>query len=111
VFLLILWTLFVWIFARKNYQAALGVLEARKKSYQQQIDALKDAHNKEILQRDNLIEEYQDTVAKLEVEFAKREEELNESHKKIVRDIVVKSKKDPSKIDDHIEKVFGFRRV
>ena len=109
--LLVVWSILIWVLARKDFNAAKEVMEARVKSYEDQISAIKDAHNKEIIKRDNLISEYNETISKIEKEFAKREKVLEKDHERVVREMIVKSKSDPEVIKEMIEKEFGFKNV
>ena len=109
--LLVVWAILIWVLARKDFNAAKEVMEARVKSYEDQISAIKDAHNKEIIKRDNLISEYNETISKIEKEFAKREKVLEKDHERVVREMIVKSKSDPEVIKEMIEKEFGFKNV
>jgi len=109
--LLIAWSIFIWIMARKDFNAALKVIETRKESYEKQIAAIKDAHNKEIIKRNNLVKEYNDTISRIKKEFEKKEKVLEEKHKRTVREVVVRSRKNPEEVRKEIEKVFGFKYV
>jgi hypothetical protein len=108
---LVAWSVAIWIFARRDYNTALKVIDAKKKSYEEQIKSLRDSHNREMLKRDRLLEEFNLAISKVEVEFEKREKVLEEKHVRVVREVVVKSKKDPSLIRERIEKEFGFTYV
>ena len=48
---LALYTIIMWFVFRRNADAALEVLEAKKKSYDDQIRALKSSHHDEILKK------------------------------------------------------------
>jgi len=109
--LLVVWSILVWVLARKDFNAAKEVMEARSKSYEDQISAIKDAHNKEIIKRDDLISEYNETISKIEKEFAKREKTLKKDHERVVREMIVKSKSNPEVIKEMIEKEFGFENI
>ena len=54
---LVVWSIVIWALSRKNAEAALDVLEAKKESYDKQIISLKENHNKELTKRDLLIKE------------------------------------------------------
>ena len=109
--LLIVWSIFIWVMARKDFNAALKVIEIRKESYEKQIAAIKDAHNKEIIERNNLIKEYDNAISRIKKEFEKKERVLEEKHKRTVREVVARSKKNPEEVRKEIEKVFGFKYV
>jgi uncharacterized membrane protein len=97
--------------ARKDFNAVLGVLEAKKKSYEERMTAVKDAHNQEILERENLLKEYNEILSRVEKDFEEKEEKLEEHHKAKIRDVVVKSRKNPDEIKKEIERIFGFKHL
>ncbi len=53
--LVFVWTIMVWVFSRRNGEAALEVLLTSKKSYEAQIDVLKKSHVEEIEKRDKAL--------------------------------------------------------
>ena len=108
---LAMWSVAVWMLTRRNSQAAIDVLNAKKESYDKQISVLKQKHNEEILKRDKLIEKYNQTLDKIRVEYAKKNKELDTKEKERVKEIVAKSKGDPVVIRKDIEKAFGFTYV
>jgi seryl-tRNA synthetase len=73
---LILWSIVIWAISRKNAQAAMDVLEARKESYQKQIVTLKENHNKELSERDKNLKEYLNTVEEIEKKYSDKIEKL-----------------------------------
>jgi hypothetical protein len=108
---LIAWSVVVWVFARRDYNAALKVIEARKESYEGRISIIKDSHNREILKRDKLLKEFNATLTQLEREFEKKEKVLEEKHVRTVREVVVSSKNNPEEVRKRIESEFGFTYV
>ena len=108
---LIAWSILVWVLARRDFNAAKQVMETRVKSYEDQMLAVKDAHNKEIIKRDGLISEYNETISKIKKEFGKREKVLEKDHERTVREMIVKSKNNPEEIKRLIEREFGFKNV
>ena len=108
---LITWSVIVWVFARRNTQAIVDVMEAKKESYNKQIEVLRWSHNEEILKRDGLIKRYEEELSKLRSHFEREEEELTEKHKSDLKKVVVETRKTPEKIKERIEKEFGFKYV
>jgi len=105
---LFVWTVFVYIFTRRNTDAVVEVLNAKKKSYEKQIKELKNRHKNEIIERDNLIKQYHKTVDAIEKKYKEQERILSSREKKRIKEIVKKSKGEPSVIKTEIEKSFGF---
>jgi len=108
---LVLWTIIVWIFSRKNAEVALEVLDAKKQSYEKQIAFLKQAHKKELSEKDKLVIRYHDTIERLENEFSQKKKELTEKEKKLVKEIIEESKDNPDEVEKKIESLFGFTHV
>ena len=102
------WSIGIFIFARKNNQAAVETLETRKKSYESQIQALEEARNTEIKKREELTLKYKETLAKIEKKYALKEEELSKKEKKKVKEIIKKAESNPDEINDKLENLFGF---
>ena len=105
---LVLWTIIVWIFSRKNAEVALEVLDAKKQSYEKQVAFLKQAHKKELSEKDELVIQYHDTIEKLEKEFSQKEEKITEEQKQLVKKIVEESKNNPDEVKRKVEDLFGF---
>ena len=105
---LVAWTLLVWVLTRRNTQSIVDVLEARKKSYEEQLRLLETTHRDELLKRDGLLDQYRATLKKTEQEFKKREMDLSEKEKEIVKKIVIESKGDPDAVKKEIEAMFSF---
>jgi len=106
--LLLVWSMLVYFFARRNSDAIVEVLNAKKDSYEKQINELKKRHNSEIIERDKLIANYHETVAMIEKKHLEKEKQLSTKEKKRVKEIVKKSKGEPDVIRTEIEKSFGF---
>ena len=108
---LAMWSVAVWMLTRRNSQAVIDVLNAKKESYDKQISILKQKHNEEILKRDQLIEKYHETIDIIKKEYKKKNIELDKKEKEKVKEIVAKAKGDPVVIRKGIEKAFGFTYV
>jgi len=102
------YTIGIWILARGNVDAVKDVLEARKKAHVAEVNSLKERHKEELELRDESIKEYQEAVRRVEEEFYKRGEVLEETHKKRIKEIV---SSDPSLTQKKIEEEFGFTYV
>ena len=102
------WTLVVFVFARRNTEAYVDVLSAKKESYEKQIKELKNQHKNEIIERDRLIQEYYNTIEVIEKKYKEKEKVLTEKEKKKIKEIVTKSKGEPHVIRKQIEESFDF---
>ena len=105
---IVAWSMMVYFMSRRNSDAIIDVLNAKKDSYEKQLNELKKRHNDEIIERDKLIKRYHEAVSLIEKKYAEKEKELTLKEKKRVKQIVSESKGDPDVIKDEIEKSFGF---
>ena len=105
---LIVWTIAVWLFSRKNADGALEALKASKESHEKQISSLKEEHRIEIAKREQLELNYKQTIATIEEKYKKKEQELSRKEKRKVKEIVQKAKDNPDEINKKIEDLFGF---
>jgi len=106
--LLIIWSIVVYVLSKRNTDALVEVMEARKESYEKQINELKTRHNNEIIERDRLIKQYHETVSAIEKKYEEQKKKLKVKEKKKIKEIIKKSKGEPDVIKAEIEKSFGF---
>jgi len=107
--ILLVWTVVVWVFSRRNGEAALEVLATTKESYAAQIEVLKESHASEIEKRDRALKQYEDVVKTLEFEYAKHDEELSRDKKKKIKEYVKEFDEDPDGLAARLEEKFGIR--
>ena len=103
---LLVWSIGIYILTRRNTDALLEVMEAKKESYRKQVEVLRSTHNDEILKRDMLTEEYDSTLKKFKEVYDSEDAKLSEKHKNEIKEVIIKSKGDPSEIKRRIEKEF-----
>ena len=107
---IIVYTLLLWILLRKK-EAAYKVLEVRNKSYKEQIDAINEAYDIEIQERNKIIEKYNDLIDKLEKQYAEDRKELNDKKKKEVKKIVEEYHDKPDELAKIMADKYGFEYV
>ena len=108
---IIAWSMLVYFVSRRDSEAIIEVLNARKDSYEKQLNDLKKRHNDEIIERDKLIKRYHEALSLVEKKYAEKEKKLRLREKKRVKQIVSESKGNPDVIKKEIEKSFGFAFV
>ena len=108
---IVTWTIVVWVVSRGNVRAVTEVLEAKKRSYEKQIEALKSAHKSEIKKREELNLKYKETLVTIEKDFDLKEKQLSILKKKKIKQIIKDSKDNSDEINKKIENLFGFHRV
>ena len=105
---LVVWSIIIWALSRKNAEAALDVLAAKKESYDKQIIFLKENHNKELTKRDLLIKQYHETIKDLEEKYAQKNAILTKKNKEKVKQVVEEMEGDPDAVQKKIEELFNF---
>ena len=108
---IIVYTIVIGVLFRRNSEALKEALDAKKKSYEEQVAVLRRTHNQEILKRDGLIEEYEKIVEKLNKDFEQKNRALKEEEKEEIKEILIKSKKNPEIVKEKIRDLFGFNYV
>jgi hypothetical protein len=83
--LIVVWSIVIWALSRKNAQAAMDVLEARKESYEKQIVQLKENHKRELSERDHNIKEYHRTLEEIEKKYSDKNVKITKANKKRVK--------------------------
>ena len=106
---LVVWTLVVYIFTRRNTDALSDVLKIKEESHKKEVEALKKSHKDEILKLKGLQSKYIDTIKSLEKSFQEQQKELSKKQVEDVKEIVIKSKGNPEEIKRKIENEFGIK--
>ena len=106
--LIVVWSIVIWALSRKNAQAGMDVLEARKESYEKRIVQLKENHKRELSERDQNIKEYHKTLEEIEKKYSDKNVKITKANKKRVKEIVQDSKGNPDVVKQKIEELFDF---
>jgi hypothetical protein len=106
---LLVWTLVIYLFARRNTDALLEVLEIKKQSHKEEVEALNKSHKDEILKLKGIQAEYLKTIEQLESKFEEQQRKLSEKQVEHVKEVVIKSKGNPEEIKRKIENEFGIK--
>ena len=108
---LVVWSIIIWALSRKNAEAALDVLEAKKESYDKQIITLKENHKKELTKRDLLVKQYHETIERLEKKYAEKNVILTKKNKQRVKQVVEEMEGDSDAVQKKIEELFNFSDI
>lgn len=106
---LVVWSIVVYLFTRRNTDALIDVIEAKETSHKKEVEALKRSHKDEILKLKGLQAEYVKTIKELEASFEQQKKELSKKQVEDVKKIVIKSKGNPEEIKRKIENEFGIK--
>jgi len=107
--LVILWSIIVFIFSRRNSAALKQVIELNKNAHKEEIETINRLHREEIIKLKKLQSQYKSTIIKLEKEFKDQNKELSKKHIEDVKKIVIQSKGNPEEIIKKIENDFGIK--
>ena len=106
---LVIWSILIYALTRRNSDAIIEVLNAKKESYEEQISELKKIHTSELLQRDGLLEDYKNSLRQVQEKFEESMREIEEKEKQAIREIVINSKGNPDAVKKQIEDLFNIR--
>ena len=106
---LALWTLVVFLIARKNVRAYKKVLDTTIENYKKEIEVLEDTHKKEIQRRDEAIKKYNDDLIKLEEKYAGDKHQLDVKKRSLYLELVKMYDTDPESINKILQEEFGFK--
>ena len=106
---LALWTLVVFLIARKNVRAYKKVLDTTIENYKKEVEVLENSHKEEIRKRDEAIKKHNDDIKKLEEKYAGDKEELSVEKRSRYLELVKMYDSDPNSINEILQKEFGFK--
>jgi len=106
---LVVWSILIYVMTRRNTDAMMEVIEAKRESYRKQLEVLNETHNTEISRRDQIIEDYEKALEKIEEGFELKKKNLSEKQKEQIKKLIEKSKGNPDEIRKEIENQFGFK--
>ena len=103
---LVVWSFLIYCLTRRNSDAIIEVLHAKKESYERQVTELKRIHTNELLKRDGLLEQYRASLDGVQKKFDESMRSLEEEQKEEIKKIVINSKGNPKIVKEQIEKLF-----
>jgi len=104
-----LWTLVVFVVARKNVRAYKKVLNTTLENYKKEVEVLENSHKEEIRKRDEAILKHNDNIRKLEEKYAGDKQELSVEKRSRYLELVKMYDTDPESINKILEEEFGFK--
>tara|TARA_X000001388_G_scaffold76001_1_gene72157 strand:- start:369 stop:773 length:405 start_codon:yes stop_codon:yes gene_type:complete len=104
-----LWTLVVFVVARKNVRAYKKVLDTTLENYKKEVEVLENSHKEEIRKRDEAIQKHNDNIRKLEEKYAGDKQELSVEKRSRYLELVKLYDSDPESINKILEEEFGFK--
>ena len=108
---LAVWTLFIWVFTRRNSEAAIETIKIKDAAHKEEIKTLKQSHSEEVAAKDELTKEYLKIVDQIEKKGRSFKIALAEQEKQKVKQIVEDSRGDGHEIKKQLKEKFGFNYV
>ena len=99
--------LLVVVVMRGKSDSLKGMLESTKESYKKQIQDLEDINEDQRNKEKKIRKEQEEVLGKIEEEFIKNNEKLNQLKKKRIKNLVKKFYNDPDELSSQISKKFG----
>ena len=102
------YTLLMWVvFRRGDSDAPREVLEIRKEAHRKEMAVVTKVHEEEVKRREENLESYQETIAKIEKEYEKEERTLTKDKRKRVKKLVEDYREEPEKLTEIVSVMFG----
>ena len=106
---LALWTLIVFLVARKNVRAYKKVLDATVENYKKEVEVLENSHKEEIRKRDEAIKKHNEDIKRLEEKYAGDKHQLDVKKRSRYLELVKMYDTDPENINKILQEEFGFK--
>ena len=87
------------------------LLSIKKDSYNAEITAIQEAHEKELADRDKALKRYDSALRQIEEQHAEDSEKLDTQKKKMIRNLIADNADDPDAITQRIAELTGFTVV
>ena len=108
---LVVLTIVIWFVSRKNARAMLKVLETTRQSYEDEISALNETHEKEIEKIELSVKDYQRVISNLDKNYKEQTGKLTFEKRERVQQLMDMHYHDKEAFSDAIEEEFGFKYV
>ena len=106
-----LWTLIVFVIARKNVGAYKKVLDTTIDSYNKEVEVLQNSHDDELQKRNEVIRKHGESIDRLEKEYSGSKDELDVEKRSRYLELLSLYGSDPDGINEILEREFGFKHV
>ena len=104
-----LWTLVVFVVARRNVKAYKKVLNTTIDNYKKEVEVLENSHKEEVQKRNEAIKKHNEDIKKLEENYSGKKENLSVEKRSRYLELVKMYDSDPESINKILEKEFGFK--
>ena len=105
------WTLVIWVVARKNVGAYAKVHDTTIESYKKEVEVLDNTHNAEIEKRNEAIHKRNEALTKLEQHYERSLDRLTVEKRARYLELIKMHDQDPEFVNKTITEEFGFKYV
>lgn len=108
---ILVYTLLMWIFFRKDNTKLLEMFDIADKNYKKEIEILNKTHEEEVKKKNELIAEHLALIAEIEEQHSVKLEDLEGSKRKELDKIIRENKENPEVLAEEMSKLFGVDNV
>ena len=121
----------VWSFVKKYWQIFVAILlfavgffffnhrtdelaealDAARKRHDDELKAIKEAHEKELARKEAALKKLQETIAAVELQYQQAQKELDDKKRKEITKIVEETYNDPEELARRLQESTGFKIV
>jgi len=84
------------------------IIKNTNNSYRQEIDVINKSHEKEVESVSIELKRYNQALAQIQIEYAKKEKDLSASGKKEIKKLIKENKDNPEEITKRLASLMGF---
>jgi anion-transporting ArsA/GET3 family ATPase len=85
------------------------MLEAAQKRHDDELDAIKKAHEKELAEKEAALKKMQETLAAIELSYQEAQKELDDKKRKEIQQIIKETQDDPDELARRLQESTGFK--
>ena len=105
------WTIAVWLIARKNAKSMMKVMEAARKSYEDELDVINRTHAEEREKKAEALDDYHSVIDSIEEKYQEEKRELSSEKKDRIKKLVDSYDGDRKGLNSALKEEFGFEHV
>ena len=108
---LVVWTIVIWFVSRKNAKAVLKVLQASRKSYEDEIEVLNKTHAEEQKRKAEAVDEYHKLLSSIEENYKNEKDNLTFEKRARIKELIESYGGDKESLNSALMEEFGFEYV
>lgn len=105
---LLIYTVLLYLLFSKNARNAKKMLDDARAAHKAELQAIEEAHEEQLRQRDENLKKYNETMAALEKKLKEKGAQITKDRERKVKKIIEEAKDDPNNLAELIKQEFGF---